>query len=157
MVLLADLADDDGACFLSQRARGEGAVGAARGHEVERRAEGSALIVSDRSFTDVPFPSNSTIKQVALLLCDVLAAAGPNGELSCEALRDAVANLVRTHGRHWDRDAGDPQEIAALTTAATEVLLSCDLARRSGSSGLSASPLAARFRSPKLRPAGSPA
>ncbi len=155
VLLLADLDDDDRAYFLSQRARIESAVAAATGYEVERRAEGSALIVDDRSFTDVPFPTNSTVKQVALLLCDVLADAGASGELSCEAMRDAVADLIRKHGHHWARDAADLDELAAVTTAATEVLLACDLARRSGTSAFRASPLAARFRSPVLHAAGS--
>lgn len=157
VLLLADLDQDDRAYFLSQRARIESAVAAATGYEVERRAEGTALIVDDRAFTDVPFPTNSTIKQVALLLCDALADAGPSGELSSEGLRDAVADLVRRHGQHWDRDPADLEAVAALTAAATEVLLACGLARRSGSSGLRATPLAARFRSPVLHAAGSAA
>jgi len=153
-LLLADLDDDDRAYFLSQRARIEGATGAATGYEVERRAEGSALIIDDRAFTDLPFPTNSTVKQIALLLCDALAAAGPGGELSFEALRDAVAELIRRHRQHWDRDPDDPEEVGALTSAATEILLSCDLARRFGpSGGLRATPLAARFRSPTLQTA----
>jgi uncharacterized protein (TIGR02678 family) len=150
-LLLADLDDDDRAYFLSQRARIEGAVANATGYEVERRAEGSALIVDDRAFTDVPFPTNSTVKQVALLLCDALAAAGPGGELSFEALRDAVAELVSKHGRHWDRNPENLEDIAALTAAAIDILLACDLARRSGTSGLRATPLAARYRSPVLQ------
>jgi uncharacterized protein (TIGR02678 family) len=151
VLLLADLDDDDRAYFLSQRARIEGAVANATGYEVERRAEGSALIIDDRAFSDLPFPTNSTIKQVALLLCDALAAGDPGGELSLEALRDAVAGLVSEHGRHWDRTVEDPEEIAALAAAATEILLACDLARRSGTSALRATPLAARFRSPVVR------
>lgn len=153
-LLLADLDADDRAYFLSQRARIEGAVAAATGYEVERRAEGSAVIVDDRAFTDLPFPTNSTLKQLALLMCDALADAGPDGELSFEALRDAVASLVATHRRHWDRNPDDPDEVAALTTAAIDILLACDLARRSGpSGGLRATPLAARFRSPTLHAA----
>lgn len=154
-LLLADLDDEDRAYFLSQRARIEGTVASATGYEVERRAEGSALIVDDRAFTDVPFPTNATIKQVALLLCDALAGAGPDGELSIEALRDSVAALVSEHGRHWGRNADDPEEIAALTATATEILLACDLARRAGAAGLRATPLAARFRSPTLKAAES--
>jgi uncharacterized protein (TIGR02678 family) len=150
-LLLDDLDDEARAYFLGQRARIEGAVASATGYSVERRAEGSSLIVEDRSFTDVRFPTNSTIKQVALLLCDTLAAAGAAGELSAEAVRDAVIDLVKAHGRHWDRNSDDPAEIIALTGAATEVLLSCDLARRSGSAALRATPLAARFRSPTVR------
>ncbi|MBV8221319.1 MAG: DUF2398 family protein, partial [Solirubrobacterales bacterium] len=138
----------------SQRARIEGAVAAATGYEVERRAEGSALIVDDRTFTDAPFPTNSTLKQVALLLCDALTDAGPDGELSLEALRDVVAGLVAKHRQHWDRNPDDPDEVAALTVAATDILLACDLARRSGPfGGLRATPLAARFRSPTLHAA----
>jgi uncharacterized protein (TIGR02678 family) len=152
-LLLADLDDDDRAYFLSQRARIEGAVAAATGYEVERRAEGSALIVDDRAFTDLPFPTNSTLKQIGLLLCDALADAGPDGELSFEALRHAVAVLVATHGRHWDRSADDPEEVAELTAAAIDILLACDLARPGPSGGLTATPLAARFRSPTLHAA----
>jgi uncharacterized protein (TIGR02678 family) len=149
MLLLDDLDDLDRAYFLSQRARIEGAVANATGYEVERRAEGSALIIDDRAFTDLPFPTNATTKQVALLLCDALTASGPGGELSREALRDAVVQLVSEHGNHWDRSAEDPEEVATLTAAATDILLACDLVRPSGS-GLRATPLAARFRSPVL-------
>ena len=121
---------------------------------VERRAEGSALIADDRTFTDVPFPTNATVKQLALLLCDPLAAAGSDGELSGEALRDAVLGLVTEHGGSWGRDAADPAQVTALARAATEVLLACDLVRRNDAGGLRPTPLAARFRSPVVRTAG---
>jgi uncharacterized protein (TIGR02678 family) len=153
-LLLSDLDQDHRAYFLGQRARIEGAVAAATGYQVERRAEGSALIVNDRSFTDVPFPTNATVKQIALLLCDALTAAGAGGELSTEALRDAVFQLVTEHGQHWGRDAADPVQITALTEAATEVLLVCDLAARTDAGALRPSPLAGRFRSPAVRTAG---
>lgn len=154
-VLLADLDDADRTYFLSQRARIEGAVAAATGYEVERRAEGSAVIVHDRSFTDLPFPTNSTLKQVALLLCDALADAGPEGELSFEALRDVVADLVAKHRDHWDRNPDDPDGVAAVTTVATDILIACDLARRAGpSGGFRPTPLAGRFRSPTLHAKG---
>jgi uncharacterized protein (TIGR02678 family) len=151
VLLLADLDGEERAYFLGQRARIESAVCAATGCQVERRAEGSALIVEDRSFTDVPFPTNATVKQVALLLCDALAAAGAGGELSPEAVRAAVAGLVRAHGAHWSRDPGDPAEVAALTEAAAAVLVECDLARRTTGGGLRPTPLAARFRSAVVR------
>lgn len=154
VLLLADLDDADRAYFLSQRARIEGAVTAATGYEVERRSEGSALIVDDRSFTDVPFPTDSTVKQIALLLCDALAGAGAGGEVSLDAVREAVTALVREHGRHWSRGHDDPDEVLALTMAAVEVLLDCDLVRRSGAAALAATPLAGRFRSPVLRGRG---
>ena len=133
------------------RPRIETAVADATGYQVERRAEGSALIVEDRAFTDVPFPTNATIKQVALLLCDTLASTPPGTELSPEAVRDAVVALVTEHGAHWGRDAEDPVQVSALTDAATDVLLACDLACRTDAGGLRPSPLAARFRSPVVR------
>jgi uncharacterized protein (TIGR02678 family) len=151
VLLLDDLDDEDRAYFLSQRARIEGAVSAATGYEVERRGEGSALILDDRAFTDLPFPTNSTIKQIALLLCDTLADAGPAGELSFEAVRDVVAGLLAEHRHHWDRNPEDSDEVAAVTAAAADILLACDLARPSGpSGGLRPTPLAARFRAPTL-------
>lgn len=153
-LLLSDLDVDERAYFLGQRARIETAVSASTGYQVERRAEGSALIVDDRAFTDVPFPTNATVKQLALLLCDTLADAGPDGELSTEALRDVVLQLVSEHGNHWGRDANDPAQTAALTEQAIEVLLACGLARRGEAGGLRPSPLAGRFRSPTLRMAG---
>jgi uncharacterized protein (TIGR02678 family) len=153
-LVLADLPDEERAYFTGQRARIEAAVTDATGYAVERRAEGSALIVDDREFTDVVFPSNATVKQAALLLCDTLTGAEPGAVLSAEALRDAVSGLVIAHGRHWGRDADDPAQVTALAASATDVLVACDLARRVGSGGLQPTPLAARFRTPTLRTAG---
>ncbi|MDQ6775557.1 MAG: TIGR02678 family protein [Actinomycetota bacterium] len=153
-LLLDDLGDDERPYFLGQRARIESAVADATGYQVERRAEGSALIVEDRAFTDVPFPTNSTIKQVALLLCDTLAATPPRATLSAEAVRDAIGDLIGQHGDHWRRHRDDPAQVAHLAAAATDVLLACGLARRTQEGGLRPLPLAARFREPALRVGG---
>ncbi|HWH12504.1 MAG TPA: TIGR02678 family protein [Solirubrobacteraceae bacterium] len=156
VLLLEDLDDADRAYFVGQRARVERAVGAATGYQVERRAEGSALVVPDRSFTDVPFPTNATVKQVALLLCDVLAATPPGDSLSGEAVRDAVHDLIAAHGAHWGREASDPVGVSAVTEAATKVLADVGLVRRTDAGGLAPTPLAARFRSPTVRGGGTP-
>ncbi len=153
-LLISDLDEDERTYFLGQRARIEGSVAAATGYAIERRAEGSALVVGDRSFTDIPFPTNAAVKQVALLLCDRLAEAGSGGELSREALRSAVSGLVAEHGGHWGRDRDDPAQVAALTTAALDVLLTCGLASLSSTGSIVPSALAARFRSPTVRTAG---
>jgi uncharacterized protein (TIGR02678 family) len=153
-LVLADLDEDDQAYFLGQRARIEDTVAATTGYTIERRREGSALICDDRAFTDMPFPTNATVKQVALLLCDLLSACGPDGELSGEAVRDRVIGLVAEHGDHWGRDAGDPTQVSALAEAAIEILLACDLVRQSGSGALRPSPLAGRFRAPSLHTSG---
>jgi uncharacterized protein (TIGR02678 family) len=154
VLLLEDLGDAERAYFVGQRARIESAVADATGYQVERRAEGSALIVEDRSFTDVPFPTNSTIKQVALLLCDALAATSPGAALSGEAVRDAVGELIARHGAHWRRDPSDPAQVAYLTAAASDVLVACGLARPNEAGGLRPLPLAARFREPMLSSGG---
>jgi len=152
-LVLDDLDDDERAYFTGQRARIEGAVAAATGYAVERRREGSALIADDRAFSDVPFPTNATVKQVALLLCDMLAAA-EHPVVSAQAVRDAVSDLVVAHGRHWGRDADDAAQVTALAEAATDVLVACDLAQRAGAGGLRPRPLAARFRTPTVKRAG---
>jgi uncharacterized protein (TIGR02678 family) len=151
VLLLADLDGDDRAYFLGQRARIEDAVSSATGSPVERRSDGSALISDERDLTDVPFPTNATVKQVALLLCDTLADCGPGGELSTEAIRDAVRRLVTEHGGHWSRDPRDPGQVAALADAAMDVLHACDLIRRSPAGSWQPTPLAARFRAPTLK------
>ncbi len=153
-VLLSDLDDLERAYFLGQRARIETAVEETTGYAVERRAEGSALIVDDRAFTDVPFPTDATVKQAALLLCDTLAAAGPRAELSAERLRGAVTGLIDAHGSHWGRDARDPAQVDGLTEAAVAVLDACDLARRTESGGVRPTALAGRYRAPSVRTAG---
>jgi uncharacterized protein (TIGR02678 family) len=152
-LMLNELDEQERAYFLGQRARVEEAVATATGYQVERRAEGSALIVEDRSFTDVAFPTNATVKQLALLLCDMLAATGPDSEISTEALRQRVVELVEEHGGHWGRDAHDAARVAVLAKQATGVLLDCRLAHRRETGALRPSPLAARFRSPTLRTA----
>jgi uncharacterized protein (TIGR02678 family) len=151
LLLLGDLEPSDRAYFVGQRARVEEAVATATGHQIERRAEGSALIVDDRSFTDVPFPTNATVKQVALLLCDVLAAAPPGEALSGESIRDAVHDLVAAYGTHWGREADDPAAVSALSDAATQVLSDVGLLRRTEAGGLTPTAFAARFRAPTVR------
>jgi len=146
-LVLDDLDAETRTYFLGQRARIEDAVATATGDVVERRAEGSALVVEDRALTDIAFPTNATVKQVALLLCDVLTTSVV---LSAEALLDAVHELVRRHGEHWDRDPADPVQVRALAEAATALLIDCDLASREPHGAVRARPLIGRFRSPTV-------
>jgi uncharacterized protein (TIGR02678 family) len=151
VVLLSDLSEEERTYFLGQRARIEDAVGMTTGYAIERRREGSALISDDREFTDIPFPTNATIKQLALLLCDTLTQAGPDGLLTKEALRGRVRTLMTEHRRHWDRDPSDHAQVTTVTDAAIQILAAADLARRTPSGAIQPTPLAARFRSPSLR------
>jgi uncharacterized protein (TIGR02678 family) len=150
VVLLDELDDEDRAYFLGQRARLEEGVADAVGVDVERRAEGSALIVEDRRLTDVPFPTNATVKQLALLLCDVLAALPPDGELDGPGLRDAVAELLLEHEPHWQRDPRDADLVRALCAEVADLLAGLDLAQRTASGGLRPLPPCTRYRDPAV-------
>jgi uncharacterized protein (TIGR02678 family) len=153
VLLLDDLDDADRAYFLSQRQRVEDRVAEATGLAVERRREGTALISVDRTLSDVTFPTNATVKQVALLLCDALVEAAEDAVISEEAMRSHVHDLLVLHGGHWQRDASDPVQVTRLARDASAVLCSLDLARRD-LDGVRPRPLAARFRSPAVRAAG---
>lgn len=150
-LVLGDLDEDERQYFLSQRARVEDAVAAATGLAVERRMEGTALVTEDRRLTDVPFPTNSTTKQLALLLCDRLASGEP---LSESELRARVRALLAEHRMHWERDPDDPAHVAAAAGAALAVLEQLDLVRLEHRGLIVPRPLAARFRAPAVRRAG---
>jgi hypothetical protein len=153
VVMLDDLDEPDRAYFLSQRQRLEERVAEATGLAVERRSEGTALIATDRTLSDVVFPTNATVKQVALLLCDVLVAQGGDAVISEEAVREHVRALLVRHAEHWQHDPADPVQVTRLARDATAVLCALDLAREEVD-GLRPRPLAWRFRSPDLRVAG---
>jgi uncharacterized protein (TIGR02678 family) len=150
-IVLDDLDEDDRQYLLSQRARVEDAVGRATGLAIERRLEGTAVVVDDRGLTDIPFPTNSTTKQVALLLCDRLATGEP---LSEAELRDLVKGLLAAHRAHWGRDPDDPGQVRGSAGAVLEVLAALDLVRIDPSGTMLPRPVAARFRAPALRRAG---
>jgi uncharacterized protein (TIGR02678 family) len=150
-LVLADLDEDERGYFLSQRARVEDTVAGATGFAVERRAEGTAMIVDDRRLTDVPFPTNSTTKQIALLLCDRLATGAP---LSEAELRDRVRELLDTHRAHWGRDPEDLDQVQASAAAVLALLSELDLVSLEATGGVVPRPLAARFRQPDVRRAG---
>jgi uncharacterized protein (TIGR02678 family) len=153
VVVLDDLGEDDRQYFLGQRARIETAVADATGLAIERRAEGTACIVEGRELTDLPFPTNATVKQVALLLCDRL---GQGDRLAPEAWAEAVRGLMAEHRGHWARDPDDPAEVAALAAASLTVLEGLDLVRVDASGAVTPQQVTARFRSPSLRRAGEP-
>jgi uncharacterized protein (TIGR02678 family) len=152
-VVLDDLDEADRTYFLSQRQRLEERVAEATGLVVERRSEGTALIATDRRLSDVVFPTNATVKQVALLLCDVLTEHGGDVVISEEAVREHVRVLLLEHAEHWRHDPADPVQVTRLARDATAVLCALDLAREEVE-GLRPRPLAWRFRSPELRVAG---
>lgn len=155
VLLLDELDDGARTYFLGQRARIEDAVASATGLDVERRAEGTALVTDDRALTDLPFPTRATTKQVALLLCDALrheagATTQATGVVAHERVVALVRRLVTEHRAHWQRDPQDPAVVAALTADAVATLVALDLVAADPSGALRLQPLAHRFRDPEL-------
>ena len=150
VVYLEDLDAEERAYFLSQRAMLERRAEDWIGVSVERRAEGTAAIEVGRELTDLPFPAGSTVKQLALLLCDWLA-----GERDADwaEVRRTVRALLAHHERHWNRSPDDESTVETMLEQATNVLVDLDLAE-STTDGLRALPLSARFRAPEVREAG---
>lgn len=152
-VLYVDrLDDEERAYFHRQRAYLESRVAEYTGLVPERRAEGTACIERERSLTDVPFPANSTRKQAALLLCDLLARRAADGAdlLTREELRGAMQRLVERHGSNWNRSAADPVEVETLLDDALAVLAGLDLVERTAD-GVRSLPLCGRFRDPQVK------
>jgi uncharacterized protein (TIGR02678 family) len=150
VLYLDECSEDERAYFVSQRANLERRVADWTGLTIERRAEGTAALEAGRQLTDLPFPAGSTVKQLALLLCDWLA--GERGATWVE-LRRTVRALLAQHERHWNRSPDDELLVDAMLDQATTVLVELDLATRTPA-GLCARPLCARFRAPQLRNAG---
>jgi uncharacterized protein (TIGR02678 family) len=148
VVYLERLSPEELAYFQRQRGYLETGVEQLTGLVPERRAEGTACIDRDRGLTDLPFPANSTRKQVALLLCDVLAER-PTA-ITYEELREAVRALVERHGASWNRSADDPAEVEGLLDDALEILEGLDLLER-GAGEVRPLPLCGRFRSPRIQ------
>ena len=156
VLLLDELDDGARTYFLGQRARIEDAVANATGLDVERRAEGTALITDDRALTDIPFPTRATTKQLTLLLCDALsrevgATAQATAVVAPERVVALVRALVAEHRLHWQRDPGDPVGVVALAGEAVATLAALDLVAVEPSGALRVQPLAYRFRDPELR------
>jgi uncharacterized protein (TIGR02678 family) len=151
VLYLDRLSDEERAYFHRQRAYLESRVADYTGLVPERRAEGTACIERERTLTDFPFPSNSTRKQAALLLCDVVARRAADGAqlLSQEELRRAMQDLVERHGASWNRDADDPVEVDGLLDDALGVLCELDLVERA-ERAVRPLPLCGRFRDPQV-------
>jgi uncharacterized protein (TIGR02678 family) len=150
VLYLDECTEEERAYFVSQRTNLERRVEDWTGLSVERRAEGTATLEAGRELTDLPFPAGSTIKQLALLVCDWLA---DERETTWPEFRRIVRALLGQHERHWNRSPDDEATIAAMLDQTTALMVELDLAARTPT-GLRARPLCARFRAPEVREAG---
>lgn len=130
--------------YRSQRHRLEPELEELSGLASERRAEGSALVDSDRKLTDLRFPTRSTESQLALLACErlrKLAYEGERNPLPASEVEGMVAKLRRQHrvegGAELDRDV-------------VSLLASHGLVRREEPSLVRVLPALARFSHPSV-------
>lgn len=148
---LRDLGEREAAYLVSQAPALGRTLARWSGLRLERRAEGAAAIEAGRELTDLPFPARSARKQVALLLCDGLAAALESGEaLSADELRAEVGRLVARHGESWGSPPDDRDAIERLARGAVSVLTELGLAEQTDAE-LRPLPLCGRFRDPAVR------
>jgi uncharacterized protein (TIGR02678 family) len=158
--------DDAEADWLRRRVRGDdgGPLAEAFGLHVERRSEGAAFVVPDRTYRHpwelgpLPFPASGTVAHAALLICNWVAAEGATvhdigAGWRAVAAADVAGKLAELAGDQqvgsggWSRDlAADPtgrlrDDVAALLTG-------LDLARMDGGRWLF-SPAVARWPAPQ--------
>ena len=118
-VVYVDDLDDAARTYLVQQGRAlADDLHRLTGAQLERRAEGSALIDATGGFTDRRFPRGGTATQVALLLADAMTqAADPDGD--AEVARASVPHLDECNDALCDRlDAARPTPPGLLTDPA---------------------------------------
>jgi uncharacterized protein (TIGR02678 family) len=150
VLYIDELNEDERAYFISQRALLERRVEDWTGLVVERRAEGTAALEPGRELTDLPFPAGSTVKQLALLLCDWLVG---HRDPTWGEVRQAVRGLLDHHQRHWNRSPDEDDVVDGMVAQATALLSELDLIETTAN-GVRVRPLCARFRETQVREAG---
>ncbi|MGF7238448.1 MAG: TIGR02678 family protein [Frankia sp.] len=147
--LFADLTNPERAYLASQRHRILGWCTQMTGWVVEQRAEGLALIATDDSGTDLPFPRPRSVDFVALMILDELRRrSGGDGSLGDEDV-DWAATEVRA--RYPKAMTKELESDLAVRDRAVELLRALDLLRPATVAGRWwLSPAAARFRDPRV-------
>ncbi|HTW98213.1 MAG TPA: TIGR02678 family protein [Acidimicrobiales bacterium] len=94
------------------------------GLTLETRAEGIAAVDAHGELSDEGFPAGGTVGHAALLLITSLRNAGAEARpVPLPSIVSCLADLARTHARHWSRDlAGDPELLARRVLALLEAM-----------------------------------
>jgi uncharacterized protein (TIGR02678 family) len=155
VLYINELADDERDYYVSsQRPHLDGRVGAWCGLQAERRAEGTAMVdtstSSERALTDLRFPYNIADRQVALLLCPVLAEAFIEDRplVGRDALLRAVRDIVSQFSAL--EKLRDQESVALTLDEALSVLERMKLIRAHGEQW-EALPALARFAGAEVR------
>jgi len=150
VLYLDELEQDEHDYYVSsQRPHLEGRLAEFTGWQIERRAEGTALVEGaqqNHALTDLRFPFQLAERQAALLLCDDLTQAHIEGHesISRGQLLRRTRGLLADYHTNWGRDT-DGESVALLLTEALDVLSKMKLARIDDDGSVRPLPAIARF------------
>lgn len=137
VVYLSDLSAEEHEYYVgSQRPHIEARLAESTGWQIERRAEGTALVepaAHPRALTDLRFPDRLAERQAGLLLCEPLTRAHYEGQtpVTRAALLRCTRELVERYHAHWGRH-NDGESVALLLDEALSVLSQMRLVRVDG-------------------------
>lgn len=145
--LYDDLSEAERAYLSSQRHRILAWCVEMTGWTVEQRAEGMALIATDETNTDLPFPRLRASDFATVMLLDrLLAASQAAAVLDRASVLSAAGDVRAAHPRAMTKDLATDDAVA---DTALERLWALDLIRPV-TGGWRLTPAAARFRNPRV-------
>jgi uncharacterized protein (TIGR02678 family) len=152
--LYSDLTEPERVYLSSQRHRVLAWCTEMTGWVVEQRAEGLALVASDESDTDLPFPRLRAVDFATLMVLDellrdeLLQDHGENAVIDSGAIARAAAEI---RARYPKAMTNELRVDGAMETIAVNMLLALDLLRPATEhSGWRMTPAAARYRNPTV-------
>ncbi|GAA1667105.1 hypothetical protein GCM10009765_15740 [Fodinicola feengrottensis] len=146
--LFADLTEPERTYLTSQKYRILAWCEEMTGWVAEQRAEGLALIAGGEDQTDLPFPRVKAVDFAALMVLDELRRRqDPRGMLDDDEVDRAVADVRARHPKAKTKELNDDMTVR---TQVLELLRALDLVRPTTDGRWWISPVAARFRDPRV-------
>jgi uncharacterized protein (TIGR02678 family) len=146
--LLDDLGDAERTYLANQRHRIVAWCSEMTGWVVEQRAEGLALVASEETDTDLPFPRLRSVDFASLMVLEELRnRADEHGRVTEDQLMQAAAEVRFRHPKALTKEL---ETDIATRDRAVELLRALDLLRPEDGGGWWLSPPSARFRNPSV-------
>jgi uncharacterized protein (TIGR02678 family) len=146
--LLDDLTEVERAYLTGQRHRIVGWCVEMTGWVVEQRREGLALIAVEEDDTDLPFPRLKAVDFTALMVLEELRTGLGEDRLVTDVDVDAAAHEVRV--RYPKAMTKELETDLAVRERALDLLRALDLVRSAGPARWWVSPVADRYRGPRV-------
>ncbi|WP_036495551.1 TIGR02678 family protein [Nocardia sp. BMG111209] len=147
--LYRDLTEAERAYLIRQRSRIVAWCTEMTGWTVEQRAEGLALIATEESDTDLPFPRLRAVDFVSLMVLDELYRRRDDADVVGEA--DLTAAVAEVSVRHPKSITADITADAARRERVLDLLRALDLIRPGPKAGeWQLTPIVARYRDPRV-------